>query len=260
MPLSDYLRYSAYRDVLARKRLTTVVERVSAYANETQKDGLKILDLGCGIGGMTFPLSYLGHRVKGVDVDPKSIEACNSQNDFSNATYLVGDIGTIDLQEKFDVVICSEVLEHSLNPKLLLQTIAKHLTQGGIAVVTVPNGYCLYELVFSRFLRRLKVVTLFHKLPKKVYTALTGSPSPYHSLNVFCDHVQFFTFSRFIRLLNECGFQLLSVGNLGLGLLLDWKWLNHLKRIECKLADFAPHTIAGGWVCVIKLNGEESNV
>lgn len=258
----DYLRHSIYKDVLARKRLTRVVEQVSAYATETRKNGLKILDLGCGIGGITFPLSYLGYKVVGVDIDQQSIEACNSKNTFPDALYLVGDIAVLDLRKRFDVVICSEVLEHSTHPERLLHAISKHLNPDGIAIITVPNGYSFYELVFSRLFQKLKITTLFHKLPNRAYQALTGSPSPYHSLNIFCGHVQFFTLSGFTRLLNEYGLHLVNISNQSLGLFLDWKWLSPLRWLECKLADYAPHHIAGGWVFVIgkkDTEGERNN-
>ncbi len=150
----NYWQYSVYTDVLARKRLAIIVDQIQAHAQRKQRTSLKILDLGCGIGGMTFPLTHLGHIVTGVDIDSKTIEVCNSKNSSPNATYLVGDIETVDLQEQADVVICSEVLEHSSNPDQLLRTIKKHLAPDAIAIITVPNGYSFYEIVFSRFLQR----------------------------------------------------------------------------------------------------------
>jgi len=255
--MNDYMKYTIYKDVLARKRLARVVERVSAYAAKTKKDALKILDLGCGIGGMTFPLSYLGYRVVGVDIDPQSIEACHSKNTFPNATYLVGDIAVLDLREQFDVAVCSEVLEHSTHPEHLLETISKHLNPDGIAVITIPNGYCFHELVFSRLFRRLRITTLFHKLPNRVYRILTGRPDA--TLNICCGHVNFFTLNKFVRLLNKCGLYLADISNQSLGLFLDWKWLSPLSWLECKLADYAPHSIAGGWVFVATKVSKEQN-
>ncbi len=252
----DYLQYTPYEDFLSRKRLSLIVEQVISFAQQKPASQLKVLDLGCGIGGMTFPLSSLGYQVVGIDIDPESVASCKSRNTFPNARYITGDAETLDLEEKFDVVIASEVIEHCSQPQLVIQTLDRHLVEGGIGIVTVPNGYCPYELAFSRFFRKIGIVTLFHKLPKKVYTFLTGSPSPYHSMNVLCDHVQFFSFTKFKSLLNGGGFQVLLVRNLSLGLLLDWKWLSPLKRIECKLADFVPHSIAGGWVFLIKRKDE----
>lgn len=250
---------SIFKDVLARKRLAAVIERVSAYAASTAKDNLTVLDLGCGLGGIAFPLGYLGYLVVGVDIDSRSIEECNKRNTFPNATYVVADIAALDLRQQFDVVVCSEVIEHSAHPECLLETMSRHLKVDGIGIVTVPNGYSLYELVFSRLFEKLGVTRLFHKLPSKVYRALTGSPSPYHSLNIFCGHVQFFSLSRVRRLLNETGFQLVDVGNQSLGLFLDWKWLSPLRWLECTIADFVPHSLAGGWVVVVRKRGGQSN-
>ncbi len=254
--MKDYLQYTAYTNLLQLKRLNLIVEQVLSYAQQKQSSQLKILELGCGIGAISFPLSSLGHRLVGIDIDPDSVSLCNSRNMFTNAAYIVADAETVNLQEEFDIVIASELIEHCPHPDLVVETIRRHLAKGGIGIVSVPNGYCLSELVFSRLFQRIGIHSLFHKLPKRVYTSLTGSPTPYYSMNVSCHHIQFFPFGKFKRLLNHCGFQISLVRNLDMGLFLDWKWLSPLKRLECRLADFAPHSLAGGWVFVIR-RGEE---
>ncbi len=247
----DYLQYSLYRDVLAQKRLRLIVEQIQIFSHKTQKSNLKILDLGCGIGGITFPLSYLGHKVTGVDIDPQSIDNCTDRNTFPNATFFTADIANLQLNERFDVIVCSEVLEHSSYPEQLLNTINKHLEPHGIGIITIPHGYSFYEIMFSRLFQKVGITVLFHKLPPKMYRALTGSPSPYHSLNIFCGHVQFFTFKRFAKLLTNCEFRIVNIKNQSLGLFLDWNWLSLLRKAECKLADYVPNSIAGGWVVVV---------
>jgi len=248
----NYLQYTNYANFLQLKRLNIIMEQVIKYAMQKDTNQFKVLDLGCGIGGFTFPLSSLGYKVVGVDIDSESISSCKNRNNFPYATYIVGNAETIDLQEKFDVVIASEVMEHCFQPNLVIQTIAKHLNEGGIGIVSVPNGYCFSEILFSRFFQKLGIISLFHKMPKKIYTSLTGSPSPFYSLNVFCHHVQFFSFGKFKSLLNSGGFQVSLVRNLDLGILLDWALLTPVKRIECKLAESMPHFLAGGWVFVIR--------
>ncbi|MCP4267830.1 MAG: methyltransferase domain-containing protein [Candidatus Brocadiaceae bacterium] len=253
----DYLEYSHYKDELAVRTLISVVEQVSKFAKKTNKNSLRILDLGCGIGGISFPLSFLGHSVTGVDIHPESIEFCKNKNTFSNAKYLAADGATLDLQGHFDIVICIGVLEHVPQPSLLLKTIKDFIGKSGITIINIPNGYSIYEILFSRICQKIRITKLFHKLPKRIYTALTGSDTPYDSLNVFCDHVQFFLFHRFKSLLRKSGFQLLDTANIGLGLFLGWKCFRTLKYLECKLANYVPHSLAGSWVFVAKFNEDK---
>lgn len=252
----EYLQYTVYKNLLQLRRLNLIIEQVLAYARCKQSNQLKILELGCGIGAISLPLSSLGYEVVGIDIDPKSISECNTRSSFPNAKYVVADAETLDLGEKFDVVIASEILEHCPYPDQVMKTLDRHLIQGGMGIVTVPNGYCFSELIFSRLFQKIGIHSLFHRLPKKFYTLLTGSPTPYYSMNVFCHHIHFFSFGRFLRLLGSHGFQVSHVRNLDLGLLLDWKWLSPLKRVECKLAEFVPHSIAGGWVFIAKKRGQ----
>lgn len=246
------LQYSIYNNLLQLKRLKLIIEQVRCYSQQGHSNELTILEIGCGIGAISIPLSSLGHKVTGVDIDSKSISVCNESNQFPGAKYIVGDAEILDLQEKFDIVVCTEVMEHCPHPEKVAQTIKRHIAEGGIGIVSVPNGYCFSELVFSRLFQKIGVHSLFHRLPKNMYTALTGSPTPYYSANVACHHVQFFTFNKFSRLMSSSGFQILNVGNLDLGLILDWTWLSPLKQIECNIANFVPHFLSGGWVFVIK--------
>ena len=57
-----------------------------------------------------------------------------------------------DLQEsqlgrnKFNLVLCTEVLEHVPNPELAMQTIFNILEPGGIAIITTPQKFSIMEL------------------------------------------------------------------------------------------------------------------
>jgi len=184
-------------------------------------------------------------------LDRETISTCNKESQFPNVTLLVADGETLELPQKFDVVIASEVIEHVPHPELLVQTMGKHLVEDGIGIISIPNGYCLWELVVSRFLHRTKLVSWLYKSPR-LHKALTGGDSPFYSKNVFCFHSHFFSFSRLKKLLADGGFQIALVRHSDLGVLPEWSWVRFLKMIECKIADYVPHSLAGGWLLVIE--------
>jgi SAM-dependent methyltransferase len=241
---------ASYEGAALAKRAAFMAEQVRTRAQAKRNSQLTVLDLGCGIGTIPFLLGSLGYRVTGIDLDADSIASCIEKNQFPNVTFEVGNAETLDLKRKFDVVIASEVIEHVPHPELLIQTMHRHLLEDGIGIISIPNGYCLWELVVSRFIQKGKLVSWLYRSPR-LFKALTGGATPFYSKNVFCFHSHFFSFTRLKKLLKVQGFQLVLSRNSDLGILPEWFWLRPLKWLECKLAELVPHSIAGGWLLVI---------
>lgn len=250
---APYLQYVEHKNPVNLKRIDFVVRQINKYALQRQVTTLNILDLGCGRGNMSFPLASLGHHVTGVDMDPKSISECVGKNTFPNATFIVGDAESLDEMEKFDIVVCSEVLEHTQSPDLVIQTIDRVLKEDGIHILTIPNGYCLCELVFSRLLSKGGSSTRAYKSLRPLYKFLTGVPTS--SSFPFCLsslHLQFFSLNRLRKLVGRYGYTISTISHADLGLPIPGAGrLKRLKSIECKLADFVPHSLVGGWLFVI---------
>jgi len=101
-----------------------------------------ILDLGCGNGWMA-PFLYEFGTVTGIDYSPNAIELANEKlNEYGK--FVLADptqpgLGLGELT-KFDIVICSEVIEHTLAPLELLIQIASFLETNGSCIFTTPNG------------------------------------------------------------------------------------------------------------------------
>lgn len=71
-----------------------------------------VLDIGCGNGSLAKDVAKFAKSVMGIDFDPKVIEKAKRKNSAPNVEYKVGD-ATKDLSnQKFDVIIMSNVLEH----------------------------------------------------------------------------------------------------------------------------------------------------
>ena len=118
------------------------------------KKTVRILDLGCGVGTVDFYLAQKGHNVTGIDISADAIKICNSvkeQFGFENTRFIEGDVQKKEFKQKFDFIICSEVIEHVEDDRGLLKTIHKLLVPGGILLLTTPSKYApLHRLGFLK--------------------------------------------------------------------------------------------------------------
>lgn len=101
-----------------------------------------ILDLGCGRGWLAVFLSPFG-TVTGVDFSPTGI-AFAREHYGAHGTFHVADATSptlgLDPGARFDVVVCTEVIEHAPDHGALLTQIAGFLKPGGVCLLTTPNG------------------------------------------------------------------------------------------------------------------------
>jgi len=74
--------------------------------------GDRVLDIGCGNGYLTYDISQKAGKVVAMDLDRKNIELAREKFSGENITYIVGDGTKLNLREKFDVVVLSNILEH----------------------------------------------------------------------------------------------------------------------------------------------------
>jgi SAM-dependent methyltransferase len=73
----------------------------------------KVLDVGCGIGAVANSVAKRsGAMVTGIDLDRSNIEKARAEFNHDNIIYILGDALSDLPNEKFDIVILSNVLEH----------------------------------------------------------------------------------------------------------------------------------------------------
>ena len=104
--------------------------------------GLRALDVGCGGGLLCEPLTRLGAAVVGIDPAAESIEVARAHAaqvglgiDYRTAT--ADDLGGAD--ERFDVVLNLEVIEHVPDPERLTIACAELVAPGGALVLSTLN-------------------------------------------------------------------------------------------------------------------------
>lgn len=104
--------------------------------------GLSILDVGCGGGLICEPIARLGAKVTGVDPAEENIRAArlHAQTSGLDIDYRATRIEEIaGGEDRFDAVMCLEVIEHVPDPAAFLAHCAKALKPGGLLIVSTLN-------------------------------------------------------------------------------------------------------------------------
>ena len=102
---------------------------------------VKILDIGCGGGLLSEPMSRLGAEVMGIDASDKNIEIAkfHAKKDNLNIKYLCTSPEKLNTNTKFDVILNMEIVEHVKDVDFFLQSCSKLLRKNGIMFVATIN-------------------------------------------------------------------------------------------------------------------------
>ena len=123
-------------------RLDYVVTQIASHLGRdtaSALNGLRILDVGCGGGLMSEALARLGAQIVGVDASPGNVAAARLHAKSQNVTvdYRLGEPAEVlSPQERFDVVLALEVVEHVSDVPAFLATAAACLAPGGMLFVS----------------------------------------------------------------------------------------------------------------------------
>ena len=102
---------------------------------------VKILDIGCGGGLLSEPMSRLGADVVGIDASDKNIKIANLHAKKNNLDikYICASPENLKTDDKFDVILNMEIIEHVDDVDLFLKTCSHLLKKNGIMFVATLN-------------------------------------------------------------------------------------------------------------------------
>ncbi|MBF0340552.1 MAG: methyltransferase domain-containing protein [Magnetococcales bacterium] len=153
--------------------------------NQVPATARKILDIGCGAGGLGASVKARNPEVvyHGLEIIPEAASIAATRLD----RVFVGSIesNTLDqVDEQYDCILFGDVLEHLYDPLTALKKVRPLLTPDGIVLCSVPN--------------------LQHH---SVLSALLSGDFQYQDMGLLDrTHIRFFTYASFIKLMLDAGF------------------------------------------------------
>ncbi|MFX0202466.1 MAG: methyltransferase domain-containing protein [Candidatus Hodarchaeota archaeon] len=128
-------------------------------ASKHIRAGSNVLDAGCGLGRHAFSIArkYPNVSIVGVDLSGENISICNGirkKNHLEAIRFHKGDLRFLDLDRRFDVIICSDVLEYIEEDKRVLDNFGRLLKKNGRLILHAPRlNPRRYLSLFERYFR-----------------------------------------------------------------------------------------------------------
>jgi len=144
--------------------------------------GMRVLDIGCGEGGVVKPLLDMGLTAVGVELNPDRIEdakeflASHVQN--NSISFVSKDIYTPGIENewgggKFDLIILKDVIEHIFDQKKLIAHLQTLLKDDGAIFFGFPPWQMPYgghqQLLQNKYLSK---IPYYHMLPMPLFKSI----------------------------------------------------------------------------------------
>jgi 2-polyprenyl-3-methyl-5-hydroxy-6-metoxy-1,4-benzoquinol methylase len=104
------------------------------------KPGARILDVAAAQGNLTLELAERGYDVTWNDLREELVGYVKSKRERGTVHFAPGDVFALHFENRFDVVVMTEVIEHVAHPDAFLRQISHFVRPGGHIVMTTPNG------------------------------------------------------------------------------------------------------------------------
>lgn len=250
----DFKNNTSYTREEDLKRLKFIQNAILKLGNPKAK----ILDVGCGNGNNSRQIASLGFDVLGIDISKATIDEANRLNTYSNLIFKNIAVEELAITNKFDAIICSEVVEHLHQPTPVIKTLTKLIEKDGVLIVTVPNGYGPREVIMTKPMQAAMNNKFTWSLVAGAKKIMGFKGSTIQSEAADLMHVQFFTKKSLINLFKKEGlvlqnFKVTNFIESVLPFSIITTRLRILQKFDNWLADQLPDSFSSGFMTTWKL-------
>ena len=118
-----------------------IISSFKLKAKQKPLDKINILDIGCGGGLLSEPMTRLGANVTGIDASSKNIGIAklHAKKNKLKINYLCSSPEKLKIQKKFDVILNMEIVEHVEDINFFINSCSKLLKKNGLMFVATLN-------------------------------------------------------------------------------------------------------------------------
>ena len=118
-----------------------IINTFNIQKDDRSLKGIKILDIGCGGGLLSEPMARMGADVSGIDASEKNINVAklHAKKNKLKIKYSCSSPENFKTDDKFDVILNMEIIEHVEDVDFFLKSCSKLLKKNGIMFVATLN-------------------------------------------------------------------------------------------------------------------------
>ena len=118
-----------------------IIEHFKLKQTNSPLKGLNVLDIGCGGGLLSEPITRLGAKVTAIDASKKNIQVAKFHAKKNNLkiNYLCSSPEKLNLNKKFDVVLNMEIVEHVEDLNFFIKKSSNLLKKNGLMFIATLN-------------------------------------------------------------------------------------------------------------------------
>lgn len=139
------------------------------------REGLRVLEIGCGEGGNLKPFLDRGYACTGIDLNKGQIENAKlflaDHPHFDRLTLIAEDIYKIE-PEQFDLIILRDVIEHIHHQEKFMAFLKRFLAPDGVVFFGFPAWMMPFGGHQQICNSKLSKIPFIHLLPAKMYAGL----------------------------------------------------------------------------------------
>lgn len=153
-----HIKIKSKRSKVEKMKQNARLKVIREFLHNYKLQNKKILIVGCGFGEDTLVAK---NRVIAFDLAFSAVKM--AKHDFPKNIYLVADAAFLPfIDNSFDCIVCSEVIEHIPNPQEVIIEFRRVLRPQGELIITVPNWISYYGLArkIGEFIFKKPITTM----------------------------------------------------------------------------------------------------